>query len=327
VAKSGKGRAFAASPIRNLRIVVQHTLKSPVTFTGIGLHTGAVARMVVRPASADYGIWFRRTDITSGDALVPARWDAVVPSRLCTEIGNTSGVTVSTVEHIMAALAGCGIHNALIEIDGPEVPILDGSAEQFVTAFIARGLREQLTPVRALRILKRVEVREGDAVAWLEPAEMLEIRFRIEFEDAAIGSQEKTLAMANGAFVRELSDSRTFCRQQDVEDMRARGLALGGTLDNAVVVEGDRVLSPGGLRHRDEPVRHKMLDALGDLYLAGGPILGRYTGIRAGHALTNRLLRALFATQDAFEMVDIGPLAGRMLPGAGVVAADLPVRV
>jgi UDP-3-O-[3-hydroxymyristoyl] N-acetylglucosamine deacetylase len=327
VAKSGKGRAFAASPIRNLRIVVQHTLKSPVTFTGIGLHTGAVARMVVRPASADYGIWFRRTDITSGDALVSARWDAVVPSRLCTEIGNTSGVTVSTVEHIMAALAGCGIHNALIEIDGPEVPILDGSAEQFVTAFIARGLREQLTPVRALRILKRVEVREGDAVAWLEPAEMLEIRFRIEFEDAAIGSQEKTLAMANGAFVRELSDSRTFCRQQDVEDMRARGLALGGTLDNAVVVEGDRVLSPGGLRHRDEPVRHKMLDALGDLYLAGGPILGRYTGIRAGHALTNRLLRALFATQDAFEMVDIGPLAGRMLPGAGVVAADLPARV
>jgi UDP-3-O-[3-hydroxymyristoyl] N-acetylglucosamine deacetylase len=327
VAKSGKGRAFAASPIRNLRIVVQHTLKSPVTFTGIGLHTGAVARMVVRPASADYGIWFRRTDITSGDALVPARWDAVVPSRLCTEIGNTSGVTVSTVEHIMAALAGCGIHNALIEIDGPEVPILDGSAEQFVTAFIARGLREQLTPVRALRILKRVEVREGDAVAWLEPAEMLEIRFRIEFEDAAIGSQEKTLAMANGAFVRELSDSRTFCRQQDVEDMRARGLALGGTLDNAVVVEGDRVLSPGGLRHRDEPVRHKMLDALGDLYLAGGPILGRYTGIRAGHALTNRLLRALFAAPDAFEMVDIGPLAGRMLPGAGVVAADLPARV
>jgi UDP-3-O-[3-hydroxymyristoyl] N-acetylglucosamine deacetylase len=298
-----------------------------VTFTGIGLHTGAVARMVVRSASADYGIWFRRIDITSGDALVPARWDAVVPSRLCTEIGNASGVTVSTVEHIMAALAGCGIHNALIEIDGPEVPILDGSAEQFVTAFIARGLREQVTPVRALRILKRVEVREGDAVAWLEPAEMLEIRFQIEFEDAAIGRQEKTLAMANGAFVRELSDSRTFCRQQDVEDMRARGLALGGTLDNAVVVEGDRVLSPGGLRHRDEPVRHKMLDALGDLYLAGGPILGRYTGIRAGHALTNRLLRALFATQDAFEMVDIGPLAGRMLPGAGVVAADLPARV
>jgi UDP-3-O-[3-hydroxymyristoyl] N-acetylglucosamine deacetylase len=327
VAKSGKGNAFAASPIRNLRIVVQHTLKSPVTFTGIGLHTGAVARMVVRPASADYGIWFRRTDITSGDALVPARWDAVVPSRLCTEIGNASGVTVSTVEHIMAALAGCGIHNALIEIDGPEVPILDGSAEQFVTAFIARGLREQVTPVRALRVLKRVEVREGDAVAWLEPAEMLEIRFRIEFEDAAIGRQEKTLAMANGAFVRELSDSRTFCRQQDVEDMRARGLALGGTLDNAVVVEGDRVLSPGGLRHSDEPVRHKMLDALGDLYLAGGPILGRYTGIRAGHALTNRLLRALFATPDAFEMVDIGPLAGRKLPGAGVVAADLPARV
>ncbi len=306
---------------------MQQTLKSPVTFTGVGLHTGRMARMVVRPASADYGIWFRRTDITQGDDMVPARWDAVVPSRLCTLLGNAAGVTVSTVEHIMAALAGCGIHNALIEIDGPEVPILDGSSEQFVTAFIARGLREQLTPVRALRILKPVEVTDGDATARLEPAEMLEIAFEIDFAEAAIGRQEKHLKMANGAFVRELCDSRTFCRQQDVDEMRARGLALGGTLDNAVVFEGDRVLSPGGLRYRDEPVRHKMLDALGDLALAGGPILGRYTGVRAGHALTNRLLRKLFATAGAWEMVDCAFPAVSKLPGAGVVAADLPARL
>jgi len=285
-----------------------------------------VARMVVNPASADYGIWFRRTDLSGVDPLIPARWEAVIPSRLCTLLGNAAGATVSTVEHVMAALAGCGIHNALIEIDGAEVPILDGSAEQFVKAFLARGLREQTAPVRAVQILKAVEVRDGDAVARLDPSDMLEIDFRIDFADSAIGSQAKLLSMANGAFVRELCNSRTFCRQQDVDEMRALGLALGGTLDNAVVIEGDRVLTPGGLRHEDEPVRHKMLDALGDLSLAGGPILGRYTGIRAGHALTNRLLRALFARPDSFRVIECGAQAGQKLPGAGVVAADLPAR-
>jgi UDP-3-O-[3-hydroxymyristoyl] N-acetylglucosamine deacetylase len=283
--------------------------------------------MVVNPASADYGIWFRRTDLVATDPLVPARWDAVIPSRLCTLLGNAAGATVSTVEHIMAALAGCGIHNALIEIDGGEVPILDGSAEQFVKAFLARGLREQTAPVRAVQILKPIEVRDGNAVARLDPSDMLEIDFRIDFADSAIGTQSKSLSMANGAFVRELCNSRTFCRQQDVDDMRARGLALGGTLDNALVIEGDRVLTPGGLRHEDEPVRHKMLDALGDLSLAGGPILGRYTGIRAGHALTNRLLRALFAQPDSYRVIDCGAQAGCKLPGAGVVQADLPARV
>jgi len=305
---------------------VQHTLKSPVAFSGVGLHSGAVVRMVVKPASADYGIWFKRTDLTQGDNMIPARWDAVIPSRLCTLVGNAAGVTVSTIEHVMAALAGCGIHNALIEIDGPEVPILDGSAEEFVKGFLARGLREQAAPVRAIRVLRPVEVREGEAVARLEPSEMLEIDFRIEFADQIIGRQEKSLSMANGAFVRELCDSRTFCRQVDVDAMRANGLALGGSLENAVVVEGDRVLSPGGLRHVDEPVRHKMLDAMGDLALAGGPILGRYVGDRSGHAMTNRLLRALFARPDAWEMVDCVDQAGGKLPGMGVVPADLPAR-
>jgi len=282
--------------------------------------------MVVNPASADYGIWFRRTDVFALDPLVPARWDAVMPSRLCTLLGNPSGVTVSTVEHLMAALAGCGIHNALIEIDTTEVPILDGSAGQFVKALLSRGLREQAAPVRAIQILKSVEVCDGDALARLDPSDTLEIDFRIDFADPAIGKQSKHLNMANGAFVRELSDSRTFCRQQDVDEMRARGLALGGTLDNALVIEGDRILSPGGLRYEDEPVRHKMLDALGDLALAGGPIMGRYTGVRAGHALTNQLLRALFKRPDAFRFIDCGVQTGKMLPGAGVVAADIPSR-
>lgn len=303
---------------------MQSTLKSAATFTGVGLHSGTPVRMTVNPASADYGIWFRRTDLAQGDTLVPARWDVVVASQLCTLVANNAGATVSTIEHVMAALAGCGIHNALIEIDGPEVPILDGSAVPFVQEFLARGIREQGATIHAIRILDTIEVRDGLAVARLEPSDMLEIDFRIDFAEAAIGQQEKALNMANGAFVRELCNSRTFCRQQDVEVMRANGLALGGTLENAVVIDGDRVVSPGGLRHADEPVRHKMLDAMGDLALAGAPILGRYTGIRAGHALTNKLLRALFAQPDKWQLVECGRQTGCELPGVGVQRADIP---
>jgi UDP-3-O-[3-hydroxymyristoyl] N-acetylglucosamine deacetylase len=279
----------------------------------------------VHAASEDHGIWFRRTDVAAGDARVAAQWDAVVPSRLCTLVANAAGVSVSTIEHIMAALAGSAIHNALIDIDGPEVPILDGSAAPFVAGFLEAGIVAQGAPVRAIRVLKAIEVREGDAVARIEPSDMLEIAFHIDFAEAAIGRQHKVLNMANGAFVRELSDSRTFCRNAEVVALRERGLALGGTLENAVVFEGDKVLSPGGLRYADEPVRHKMLDALGDLALAGGPILGRYTGIRAGHALTNRLLRALFADPTAWRAQDCVGLASGKLPGVGVHRGDLPL--
>ena len=282
--------------------------------------------MKIHPAPAGHGIWFLRSDLPLGDARIPAVWDAVVPSKLCTVIANDAGVSVSTIEHVMAALAGSAISNALVEVDGPEVPILDGSAAPFVKAMLAAGILVQEAPVIAIRVLKPVEVRDGEAMARLEPSDMLEIDFRIDFAEAAIGRQAKVLNMANGAFVRELSNSRTFCRQADVIAMRERGLALGGTLENAVVFEGDRVLSPGGLRHADEPVRHKMLDALGDLSLAGGPVLARYTGIRAGHALTNRLLRALFARPDAYRIVECSEQTGCKLPGVGVHAEDLPVR-
>ncbi|TCP62402.1 UDP-3-O-[3-hydroxymyristoyl] N-acetylglucosamine deacetylase [Rhodovulum bhavnagarense] len=301
---------------------MQTTLKSTARFTGQGLHSGRPVRMSVHPAAAEYGIWFRRTDLDGVQALIPARWDVVVQTPLCTLLEN-GPASVATVEHVMAALAGCGIHNALIEIDGPEVPILDGSAAPFVKAFLSRGLRPQNAPLRALRILKPVEVSQGAARARLSPSDAFEIDFHIDFPDAAIGRQHKRMNMANGAFVRELSDSRTFCRSADVEAMRAKGLALGGTLENAVVVEGAQVLSPGGLRHDDEPVRHKMLDALGDLALAGAPILGRYEGHRAGHALTNRLLRTLFATPGAFRMETCSPAQARHLPGTGLSPADL----
>lgn len=302
---------------------MQTTLKSPVSFVGVGLHSGQPVRLTVKPASAEYGIWFQRTDINGRDALVPARWDAVMPAPLCTKLVNGAGVSVSTVEHLMAALAGCGIHNALIEIDGAEVPILDGSSAPFVAAFVSRGIRQLRAPVRAIRVLQPVEVRDGDAVARFEPADTFEIEFRIVFADAAIGTQVKSLNMANGAFIRELCDSRTFCRQSDVQAMRAKGLALGGTMENAVVVDGDRVLSPGGLRHADEAVRHKMLDAMGDLALATCPILGRYSGIRAGHALTNTLMRALFAQPQAYRVVMCDAETAEKLPGTGVGRADI----
>lgn len=303
---------------------MQTTIRSAATFRGTGLHTGAPVRMTVRPAVANHGVWFRRTDVIGADPMVPASWDAVTPSRLCTVVENGAGVSVSTIEHLMAALAGCGIHNALIEIDGPEVPILDGSAQAFVRAFVGRGLREQDEPLRCIEVLKPVEVREGLALARLEPAGTFEIDFSIDFADAAIGRQHKRLSIANGAFVRELSDCRTFCRQADVDTMRAAGLALGGSLDNAVVVEGERILTPGGFRRDDEPVRHKMLDALGDLSLAGAPLIGRYVGNRSGHAMTNRVLRRLFADPQAFRIVECDPARLARLPGAGLRAADIP---
>lgn len=305
---------------------MQTTLGASVTFVGIGLHSGKPVRMIAHPAPADHGIVFRRTDVTGVDPRIPALWDHVTPSKLCTLIENADGVSVSTIEHIMAALAGLGIGNALIEIDGPEVPILDGSSAPFVRAIRRVGLRRLDADLRAIRVLHPVEVREGEAVARLEPAATLEIDFAIDFADAAIGKQAKSLKMANGAFVRELMDSRTFCRQADVDYMRAHGLALGGTYENAVVVDGDAVLSPGGLRHADEAVRHKMLDAMGDLALAGAPLMARYVGNRAGHALTNKLLRALFANPDAWVLETCSPEQAHRLPGAGVLRGSMAAR-
>ncbi|MEP4197424.1 MAG: UDP-3-O-acyl-N-acetylglucosamine deacetylase [Aliishimia sp.] len=304
---------------------MQTTVKSPVTFVGAGLHSGEPARLTIRPASAEHGIWFKRTDIDAGDTLIPARYDVVHQSPLCTKLFNEAGASVSTVEHVMAALAGCGIHNALIEIDGPEVPILDGSAVPFVRGIMQRGIQHVHAPVRAYEVLKAVSVTVGDATATIAPSDVMKIEFHIDFEDAAIGRQSKILNMSNGSFARELSDSRTFCRKADVDAMQANGLALGGTPgENAVVFDGAKVISPGGLRHADEPVRHKMLDALGDLALAGAPLIGHYTGNRAGHSVTNQLLRELFATPGAVRMICCGPEQAKRLPGYGLHWDEIP---
>ncbi len=293
-----------------------------VSFVGVGLHSGRPARVSLLPQAANVGIWFRRTDLDDAE-MIPARYDLVPQSRLCTKLIAEDGTEVSTVEHIMAALVGSGIHNALIEVDGPELPILDGSAAPFVRGILDAGIQRQSAPIYALEILKPVRVEEDGAWAELTPADGLEMDYTIDFDDAAIGRQQRIENLANGRFVRELCDSRTFCRRSDVEMMHQAGLALGGTYDNAVVVDGDTVLSPGGFRHADEAVRHKMLDALGDLALAGAPILGRYTGYRAGHMITNQLLRALFAKPGAVRLVECNSNQAARLPGVGVKTADL----
>jgi UDP-3-O-[3-hydroxymyristoyl] N-acetylglucosamine deacetylase len=302
---------------------VQATLKTPVTFEGQGLHSGVQTRMVVNPAAVGHGIVFHRVDVAGKNPRVPAMYDLVNHKPLCTRLVNDDDVDVMTVEHIMAALVGCGIRNARIDIDAPEVPIMDGCSATFVRSFVDAGTVAQDAPQLAIEILRPVSVEENGAIAMLSPATSLEINFEIEFDDTAIGTQSKQLNMANGTFVRELSDSRTFCRKSDIDVMHANGLALGGSMDNAVVVDGDEVLTPGGLRHTDEAVRHKMLDALGDLALAGLPILGRYTGIKAGHAMTNKLLRKLLAQDDAFRIVTCTVDQLSLLPGTGVHRADL----
>lgn len=302
---------------------METTIAKAVQFTGAGLHTGRLVRMTIAPAPVGHGIVFHRSDLTGHGSVLPARWDLVDGSPLCTRLVNDAGTTVSTIEHLMAALAGLGIVNARIDLDGPEVPILDGSAAPFVRRLVMAGIVPQSADCRLLKIKRPVEVRHGDATARLDPADGFLLDFHIDFAEAAIGNQSLSLNMRNGTFVRELCDSRTFCRQSDVDAMRAKGLALGGTYHNAVVFDDNTVLSPGGLRHADEPVRHKMLDALGDLALAGGPILGRYTGIRAGHALTNRLLRAVFADPANYEWVTCDAAMARALPGMGVRPMDL----
>lgn len=284
---------------------MQHTVKKDFTINGIGLHSGAAVSMRIRSAAADKGIAFVRTDVGDRDNIVPARWDHVVDTRLCTVIGNHEGVTVGTIEHLMAALRGCGVDNALIELDGPEVPIMDGSAAPFVEKIDEAGTRVQASPRRALQILKTVEVEENGAMARLSPGPASIYTGMIDFPHPAIGRQDGNVMLVNGNFRHDISSARTFGFAEDVRAMQANGLALGGSLDNAIVLDKQRVMNKTGLRYEDEFIRHKLLDAIGDTYLAGGPIIGLYEGHRPGHAINNKLLHKLFATRDAWKKADL----------------------
>jgi len=304
---------------------MRKTLGAPVAFDGVGLHGGRPVRMVIAPAPAGTGVVFERRDVAPGTGRIPAAWDLVADTLLCTRLENVHGVALGTVEHVMAALAGLGVTDALIRVDGPEVPIMDGSAAVFASAIRRVGLRSLRGPLQAIRLRRSVTVTEGDKRATLHPAPVFGISFAIDFEEAAIGRQSLSMRLTRGAFETELADCRTFGRLAEVEQMRRLGLGLGGSLDNAIVVDGERVLNPGGLRRADEFVRHKMLDALGDLALAGCPILGHYEGVRAGHGLTNRLLRALFDDPDAWDRVEPAPW---QIPSAGALTPEAePARV
>jgi UDP-3-O-[3-hydroxymyristoyl] N-acetylglucosamine deacetylase len=283
----------------------QRTLNGPVQCSGVGLHGGAPVSMTLLPAPADHGIVFRRTDIQGSDATIPALWSAVVETRHCTVVGNRAGVTVSTVEHLMAAFAGLGIDNALVTLDGPEVPIMDGSAAPFLFLIECAGVVEQDAPRRAIKILKPVMIADGGRIAALSPASSFSVSFEIDFENEAVARQECFFQIAEGTFKSEISRARTFGFLEEVDGMRAAGLARGGSLENAVVVSGSRVLNEGGLRYDNEFVRHKVLDCIGDLYLAGGPLLGHFRGVRSGHKFNHLLLKALMADRQAWCWTDL----------------------
>lgn len=303
---------------------MQTTLKQEIKCDGIGLHSGVEVSLKIKPSAAQYGIWFRRTDINTKDNMIAAHYLNVSESELCTTLSNESGATISTVEHLMAAFAGCGIQNALVEVDGPEIPIMDGSSDWFVRKIISVGTKQLIEPLRVIHVKKEISVKTDNSFASITPFSELSISFEIDFEDEAIGYQKKSLNMANGSFVKELCNSRTFCRNSDVEAMKKNGLALGGSLDNAIVVSGEKVLNPEGFRYTDECVRHKMLDVLGDLALAGVPIIGAFKGSKSGHSLTNKLLRKLFSDSSAFEMSVCSEKTASVLPGVGVMKDDLP---
>jgi len=282
----------------------QKTLKRAIHCKGIGLHSGEPVTMRLLPAPADHGIQFIRTDL-KGEHRAPilARWDRVVDTKLCTVVANEAGASVGTIEHLMAALRGCDVDNVLVEIDGPEIPAVDGSSEPFVFLIDCAGTVEQVAVRTAIRVLKPVSVNREGSSASLQPGISSSYSFEIDFQSKVITHQEFFFALFDGNFRTEIAQARTFGFLHEVEALRKMGLARGGSLDNAIVVDGDVVLNPGGTRFPDEFVRHKVLDSIGDLYLAGRPILGHFHGVRSGHALNNQLLHALFADTTAWTLV------------------------
>jgi UDP-3-O-[3-hydroxymyristoyl] N-acetylglucosamine deacetylase len=294
----------------------QRTLKAAISCVGAGLHSGQRVNLTLRPAPDDHGIVFRRTDL--GRDIV-ARFDNVCDTRLCTVIADAAdpAVRVGTIEHLMAALAGAGIDNALVEVDSPELPILDGSAAPFLFLLDCAGSVEQASPRKVIEVSRTVRVESGDAWAELRPLgpafrsvqPILEMDLSIDFAASAIGRQSCSLRLTPDTFRHQLASARTFAHAGEVAQLQAAGLALGGSLDNAIVVDGETILNPGGLRMDSEFANHKMLDAVGDLALAGGPLHGRFIAHRSGHDLNNRLLRALFSDELAWRTVATDPLS------------------
>ena len=287
----------------------QTTLGDRVTLSGAGVHSNSPVQMVLHPGEVNSGIVFLRTGLAGGrERVLQARWSSVSMTELCTVIGDMNDASVSTIEHLLAAFSGLGVDNALVEIDGPEVPIMDGSAGAFVAAIDSVGVVSQAAARRFIKVLKPVRVENGGAFSELRPAERgLSLEVEIDFAAGVIGRQTKRIDLTPGVFRRDLSRARTFGFLRDVERLWKAGFALGASLENTVALDGERVLNPEGLRFPDEFVRHKMLDAVGDLALAGAPLIGKYRSFRGGHKMNVSVLKALFADRSAFAIVESQP--------------------
>jgi UDP-3-O-[3-hydroxymyristoyl] N-acetylglucosamine deacetylase len=284
-------------------MIKQRTLKNVIRATGVGLHTGEKVYLTLRPAVPDTGIVFRRVDLDS-PVDIPAKAENVGDTRLSTTLVK-DGARISTVEHLLSAFAGLGIDNAYVDVSAPEVPIMDGSAGPFVFLIQSAGVEEQNIVKRFIRIKRPVEVTEGDKIARFEPFNGFKVSFGIDFDHPAMASDSRRseIDFSSTSFVKEVSRARTFGFLRDIEMLRDSGLALGGSMDNAIVVDDFRVLNEDGLRYEDEFVKHKILDAIGDLYLLGHSLIGAFSGYKSGHELNNRLLKALIAQPDAWEEV------------------------
>ncbi|RUO66055.1 UDP-3-O-[3-hydroxymyristoyl] N-acetylglucosamine deacetylase [Pseudidiomarina planktonica] len=285
-------------------MIRQRTIKQAIATTGVGLHKGNKVHLTLRPAPANTGLVFRRVDLSPA-VDIPANADLVRDTRMCTCLINADNVRVSTVEHLLAAIAGVGIDNLIIEVDSHEIPIMDGSAHPFVYLLQSAGIEEQTAAKKFIRIKQPVRVEEDDKWAELLPHDGFRIDFAIDFDHPAIADTEQVVSMdfSSQKFIKNISRARTFGFMRDIESLRANNLALGGSFDNAVVLDEFRILNSDGLRYDDEFVKHKILDAVGDLYMGGYAILGHLRAFKSGHALNNQLLRAVLAHQESWEFV------------------------
>ncbi|MDN3555642.1 UDP-3-O-acyl-N-acetylglucosamine deacetylase [Halomonas maura] len=284
-------------------MIRQRTLKNVIRATGVGLHSGKKVYLTLRPAPVDTGIIFVRTDLAP-EVQIPARAENVADTTLCTALSQ-DGVKVATVEHLMSALAGLGIDNAYVDVSAPEVPIMDGSAGPFVFLIQSAGIAEQSAAKKFIRIKREVVVREGDKEAIFLPHQGFKVSFAIDFDHPVFEDQKQTAVVdfSTTSFVKEVSRARTFGFMRDLEHLRSNNLALGGSLDNAIVVDDYRIVNEGGLRYDDEFVKHKVLDAIGDLYQLGYSLIGEFRGVKSGHALNNQLCRALMEQPECWEIV------------------------
>jgi len=296
------------------RPIAQRTLKGPIACTGTGLHSGRKVLMQLLPAPPNHGIVFRRRDIAGAAGVLKADFRNVRDTRLCSMLINEAGTRIGTVEHLMAALYGAEIDNLIVEVDADEVPVMDGSSAPFLFLIECAGTIEQAATRRAIEILAPLSIQDGEAALELRPGKGFTAEFEIDFDSDAIGRQRLDVALDPAAFRQEIARARTFGFEHEVAQLRAMGLARGGSLDNAVVISGSRILNEDGLRFEDEFVRHKMLDLVGDLYLAGGPLLGHVRAKRTGHRHNNAALHALLGNPSAWRWTDVTAETYRALP-------------